>query len=221
MKRTVFLRGGSSLALAIALTAGAAHAQTRPDTTPTEVEEVVVTGSFIRGTPEDAALPVDVIGAEELQKRGSPSTVELLKALSVSSGVLGEAERERPRRGGFNRRSDRSIVAAGTEACANRRVDGCDSGKTNDRVKSVVVDLNLSFKILNAHGACHRNLVTLGRTIIQDEKVSLDLVLGRACQSDREFGVCRQDGARVFLIRILVRAEYYASSNGIGCDPIL
>jgi len=90
MKRTVFLRGGSSLALAIALTAGAAHAQTRPDTTPTEVEEVVVTGSFIRGTPEDAALPVDVIGAEELQKRGSPSTVELLKALSVSSGVLGD-----------------------------------------------------------------------------------------------------------------------------------
>jgi len=90
MKRTVFLRGGSSLALAIALTAGAAHAQTRPDTAPTEVEEVVVTGSFIRGTPEDAALPVDVIGAEELQKRGSPSTVELLKALSVSSGVLGD-----------------------------------------------------------------------------------------------------------------------------------
>ncbi len=90
MKRTVFLRGGSSLALAIALTAGAAHAQTRPDNGPTEVEEVVVTGSFIRGTPEDAALPVDVIGAEELQKRGSPSTVELLKALSVSSGVLGD-----------------------------------------------------------------------------------------------------------------------------------
>jgi iron complex outermembrane receptor protein len=90
MKRTVFLRGGSSLALAVALTTGVAHAQTRPDTAPTEVEEVVVTGSFIRGTPEDAALPVEVIGAEELQKRGSPSTVELLKALSVSSGVLGD-----------------------------------------------------------------------------------------------------------------------------------
>jgi iron complex outermembrane receptor protein len=91
MKRTVFLRGGSSLALAVALTTGVAHAQqAKPDTGPTEVEEVVVTGSFIRGTPEDAALPVEVIGAEELQKRGSPSTVELLKALSVSSGVLGD-----------------------------------------------------------------------------------------------------------------------------------
>ena len=89
MKRTVFLRGGSSLVLAMALSTGIAQAQTKPDT-PTEVEEVVVTGSFIRGTPEDAALPVDVIGAEELQKRGSPSTVELLKSLSVSSGVLGD-----------------------------------------------------------------------------------------------------------------------------------
>jgi iron complex outermembrane receptor protein len=90
MKRTVFLRGGSSLALAVALATGVAHAQTKPDAAATVVEEVVVTGSFIRGTPEDAALPVDVIGAEELQKRGSPSTVELLKALSVSSGVLGD-----------------------------------------------------------------------------------------------------------------------------------
>lgn len=88
MKRTVFLRGGSSLAMALALAAGAAHAQQGPENT--QVEEVVVTGSFIRGTPEDAALPVDVIGAEELQKRGSPSTVELIKALSVSSGVLGD-----------------------------------------------------------------------------------------------------------------------------------
>jgi len=94
MKRSSFLRGGSRLALAISLTggvAGAAHAQAqKPNDSPVEVEEVIVTGSFIKGTPEDAALPVEVIGAEELQKRGSPSTVELLKALSVSSGVLGD-----------------------------------------------------------------------------------------------------------------------------------
>ena len=96
MKRTNFLRGGSSLALAFALAGGAtsvAHAQAQAqqrNDAPVEVEEVVVTGSFIKGTPEDAALPVEVIGAEELQKRGSPSTVELLKALSVSNGVLGD-----------------------------------------------------------------------------------------------------------------------------------
>jgi iron complex outermembrane receptor protein len=71
--------------------ASAAQAQeAQKSDVSTQVEEVVVTGSFIRGTPEDAALPVEVIGAEELQKRGSPSTVELLKALSVSNGVLGD-----------------------------------------------------------------------------------------------------------------------------------
>lgn len=92
MNRSSFLRGGSSLALGLALMGWGAHAQAqqKPGDAPVEVEEVVVTGSFIKGTPEDAALPVDVIGAEELQKRGSPSTVELIKALSVSSGVLGD-----------------------------------------------------------------------------------------------------------------------------------
>ncbi len=58
---------------------------------PTEEQEVVVTGSLIRGTPEDAALPVDVISADELAKQGSPSAVELLKALPTSSGVLGDS----------------------------------------------------------------------------------------------------------------------------------
>ncbi|MFT3977988.1 MAG: TonB-dependent receptor [Sphingomonas bacterium] len=54
-------------------------------------KDIVVTGSIIRGTREDAALPVNVIGSEELQKQGSPSAVELLKALPTSSGVLGDA----------------------------------------------------------------------------------------------------------------------------------
>ncbi|MEZ5558404.1 MAG: hypothetical protein R3E86_07665 [Pseudomonadales bacterium] len=31
------------------------------------IEEIIVTGSYIRGTPEDAALPVDVITAQELE----------------------------------------------------------------------------------------------------------------------------------------------------------
>src|SRR4051812_29271796 len=99
MRRTSFLRGGSRLALTVALMSGAtgaAYAQAQSaqgqknNDNPTQVEEVVVTGSFIKGTPEDAALPVEVIGAEELQKRGSPSTLELIKSLSISSGVLGD-----------------------------------------------------------------------------------------------------------------------------------
>lgn len=54
------------------------------------VSEVVVTGSFIRGTPEDAALPVDVVSAEELEKRGSPTTIDLIKSLPVGGPVLGD-----------------------------------------------------------------------------------------------------------------------------------
>lgn len=81
-----------ALALAVAF-GGTAHAQTaaRPQPQePSEVREVVVTGSAIRGTPEDAALPVDVIGQEELERQGTPSVVELVKSLPVSNGVLGD-----------------------------------------------------------------------------------------------------------------------------------
>ena len=63
----------------------------RRRTTTFRDAEVVVTGSLIRGTPEDAALPVDVIGADELAKQGQPSAVELLKALPTSNGVLGDS----------------------------------------------------------------------------------------------------------------------------------
>ncbi|ODT86908.1 hypothetical protein [Phenylobacterium sp. SCN 70-31] len=87
MTKSRFFCGGSVLAAMVACgMPGAALAQS----TPTEVGEVVVTGSFIRGTPEDAALPVEVIGVDELQRRGSPSTIDLIKALPVSGPVLGD-----------------------------------------------------------------------------------------------------------------------------------
>jgi len=52
-------------------------------------EEVVVTGSFIGGTPETAALPVQVITAQDLAEQGSPTITELIRDLSVSSGIDG------------------------------------------------------------------------------------------------------------------------------------
>lgn len=53
--------------------------------------EIIVTGSLIVGTPEDAALPVTVIGAAELERQGNPSTLELVKALPMSSASIGDA----------------------------------------------------------------------------------------------------------------------------------
>jgi len=63
-----------------------------PQSASTEIEEVViVTGSYIKGTAEDAALPVDVITAGDLQKQGSPSMVNLIKSIPAIQAVLGEA----------------------------------------------------------------------------------------------------------------------------------
>lgn len=59
-----------------------------------EIEEIVVTGSYIKGTPEDAALPVDVITAEDLREQGSPDIVSLIQRIpSMSGGNIGESNR--------------------------------------------------------------------------------------------------------------------------------
>jgi iron complex outermembrane receptor protein len=58
------------------------------------VEEVVVTGSYIRGTPEDAALPVDVITAESLEEQGDPNIIQLIQRIpSMAGGNIGESNR--------------------------------------------------------------------------------------------------------------------------------
>ena len=91
MRSSHYLVTASVLAVATALSAGQAAAQTSGANSPTVVEEIVVTGSFIAGTPEDAALPVNVIGNDELQKQGSPSTVDLMKSIPAMQGVVGES----------------------------------------------------------------------------------------------------------------------------------
>lgn len=93
-KRSYFC-GGSILAVALMLgTAGTAAAQAGADTAAaTDVEEVVVTGSFIAGSSEKAAQPVDVIGVAELAKQGAPSVVQLVKTLTAAQSSLGESNR--------------------------------------------------------------------------------------------------------------------------------
>src|SRR5258708_7617129 len=81
----------SALALGLATPAFAQSAPAAGQDDSAQIPDIVVTGSLIKGTPEDAALPVDVISAEELAKQGAPSPVELLKALPTSNGVLGDS----------------------------------------------------------------------------------------------------------------------------------
>jgi len=55
------------------------------------LEVVLVTGSYIRGTAEDAALPVDVVTLEDLEKQGSPTMVDLFKSIPSVQGITGES----------------------------------------------------------------------------------------------------------------------------------
>lgn len=101
MAKALFVRGTACSALAWALlTAGTAHAQiggdptaiqSAPATNDTSAPDIVVTGTLIRGTPENLAVPVDVISSEELAKQGAPTAVDLLKNLTVANGTVGDA----------------------------------------------------------------------------------------------------------------------------------
>ena len=93
------LRGASSAAILVGL-AGAFPAWAQDVQTvsqpPAEEEtddrdRVVVTGSFIQGTPEDAALPVEVFSQEELEEQGAPTALEFAKSLTISGPTTGEA----------------------------------------------------------------------------------------------------------------------------------
>ena len=84
------LKGMLFYASAIALSGSlGAHAQ-EDDDSERKLATVTVTGSLIQGTPEDAALPVDVLTAEDLRLQGNPSALDMIKSLPVSSGVLGD-----------------------------------------------------------------------------------------------------------------------------------
>ena len=96
------LRGASSAALLVSL-AGAlpVWAQqsgplpvdqvAQPPQEEEKADRVVVTGSFIQGTPEDAALPVEVYSQEELEEQGAPTALEFAKSLTISGPTTGEA----------------------------------------------------------------------------------------------------------------------------------
>ncbi len=86
----------AGLALA-GIAAGLAFPAQAQETLAQDGGTIVVTGSLIRSTPEDAAAPVEVIGADELAARGSPTIMDLARSLPVSNGVIGDASQFDPR----------------------------------------------------------------------------------------------------------------------------
>ncbi len=53
-----------------------------------EIEEVLVTGSFIRGTPVDAPSPVQVVDRESMEAQGAAVIWDVIKNLEVNSGSI-------------------------------------------------------------------------------------------------------------------------------------
>ena len=51
-----------------------------------EPEEIIVTGSYIRGTPEDAASPVDVISREDFIAQGAVLPSDIIQNLNINAG---------------------------------------------------------------------------------------------------------------------------------------
>ncbi len=74
--------------------ATAAAAATDTAAAPSQVQEVVVTGSYLAaGTPKDAAIPVDVITMKALADQGSPTIVQLIKTIPSAGSSFGESNR--------------------------------------------------------------------------------------------------------------------------------
>ena len=74
-----------------------------------KLEEVVITGSYIKGSGTDEATPVDVLNSDYIQKQGALTIGELTQKLAVSSGAENNPD---------------SFTAGGTQGTSNVNLRG-------------------------------------------------------------------------------------------------
>ena len=77
-----------ALALAIMLAGTSLPLAAQQDDDGTDIEEVVVTGSFIRGTPLDAPSPVQVVDRDSIEAQGAAIIWDVIKNLEINSGSI-------------------------------------------------------------------------------------------------------------------------------------
>ena len=104
-----------------------------------EMEEVVVTGSYIKGTPEDAALPVDVMSQEDLREVGDPTIVEMVRNLGVTSGNLGETNQFDTRGG----QAAEGVATANLRGLGSARTLVLVNNKRHVATESIGVDISM------------------------------------------------------------------------------
>jgi iron complex outermembrane receptor protein len=112
MKRnTPFTMGGKAIPFALSLlTANLLVANTAlAQDDNKKLEEVVITGSYIKGTGTDEASPVEVLNSDYIQKQGALTIGELTQKLAVSTGTENNAD---------------SFTSGGTQGTSNVNLRG-------------------------------------------------------------------------------------------------
>ena len=107
------------------------------------LEVVIVTGTWIPGTPEDAPLPVTRITRGELREEGSPGLVDILRNLSFSQGADGESDQYGSRTGADRATVNlRGLGPSRSLVLLNSRRMPFSPGSIPDQAQ-LVVDVNL------------------------------------------------------------------------------
>lgn len=119
MSRSRYFRASSFAALALATGLGATSAVAQVE--DSTLDEVVVTGSLIAGTPEDAALPVNVLNFEDIKKLGAPNNVEIIRNISEIGMIQGESNRYSGLQQGTGSVNLRNIVSSRSIVIFNGR----------------------------------------------------------------------------------------------------
>ncbi|MBK1686311.1 TonB-dependent receptor [Rubrivivax gelatinosus] len=90
MRRITPIAAACAALLALGAFPLAATAQYAAVTTAQPVERIEVTGSRIKRTEDEGALPVQVISREEIAKSGATTAAEVMRNLSANSGGLSD-----------------------------------------------------------------------------------------------------------------------------------
>ncbi len=96
--------------------------QTEPTAAEAKSDKVVITGSLIATTPEDAPKPVEVFTANDLKEQGSPTVTEFVRSLTASYGDdlgFGQASPDVPQGTGFGNANLRGLGSNGTLVLMN------------------------------------------------------------------------------------------------------
>jgi len=90
----------------ILATVGVSHAQSSDADADEALEEIVITGSYIKGSSTTGALPIVVVGRNEIEALGSPTTTDIVNNMVINTG----SENRSNALGGQNRNTGTSNI---------------------------------------------------------------------------------------------------------------